>query len=262
MVDWEDRLGWAGGDGEVLDVVESGRRRVPSRRIAGRVRATLRRRPRLTLAAALVVALVATVVGILASIAPVNPALAQTTDVRASLLAAAREAPGTYQPSPVSQEPARPLSQNGKPEIVYTGIENCPDCATVSWALAIALSRFGTFGGVREIRSQAIGVLHADDTWSFTRASYSSDYLSFTVGAPSQAAAAFVQSSDDAALDFANRSVWSGPLFPPNLLADRTWDQIAALLREPGGRPVLAAADNIIAAICRLTHDQPATACG
>jgi hypothetical protein len=259
MVDWEDRLGWAGGDGE--DVVESGRRRVPARRIASSVGAGLRRRPRLTLAAGLAVALVATAAGMLASMTPVNPALAQTTDLRASLLAAARNAPGSYRPSPVSLANVRPLSQDGKPVLVYTGIENCPDCATVGWALAIALSRFGTFSGVREIRSQAVGVLHADDTWSFTHASYSSDYLSFTVAVPSQTAAAFVESSDDAAIDFANRSVWSGPLFPPNLLAGRTWSQIAALLRSPSERPVLAAADNLIAAICGLTHDQPVADC-
>jgi hypothetical protein len=129
---------------------------------------------------------------------------------------------------------------------------------------------------VRAIRSQPAGVLRADDTWSFIGASYVSDYLVFTVNtrgllivdqsvntAPEQEgfALGFIASSGDLALDFANQSLWLGPLFPPNLLANRTWNQIAALLRSPGGRPVLAAADNIITAICRLTHDKPASAC-
>lgn len=257
MVDWEDRLGWEDAE----DVVESGRPRVPVRPIVSHMATVLRRHPRVTLSVVATAAAVATVVGLLASMTPVNPALAQTLDVPHSLLTAARDAPGSYQPSPVSLAGVHPLARDGKPEVVYTGIENCPDCATVNWALAIALSRFGTFSGVREIRSQTVGVLRTDDTWSFTRASYRSDYLSFTVATPSQASAAFIEAGDDAALDFANRSVWSGPLFPPNLLADRTWSQITALLRSPGGRPVLAAADNIIAAICDLTRDRPASAC-
>lgn len=260
MVEWEAL------DDEGPDIVESAPSRL--RPIAASLGSVLRRRPRLTLVVALSVAVLMTVVGVVASRTPVNPALAQTTNVPRSLLAAAHNARGSYQPSPIALVGVPPLSADGKPELVYTGTENCPDCATVNWALVVALSRFGTLSGMREIRSQAVGVLRADDTWSFTRASYDSSYLSLTVAATSpetggtHLAAAFIASSDDAALDFANRSVWSGPLFPPNLLADRSWNQIAALLREPGGRPVLAAADNIIAAICRLTHDQPATACG
>jgi hypothetical protein len=38
-------------------------------------------------------------------------------------------------------------------------------------------------------------------------------------------------------------------------------DRLTSLLRSPGERPVLAAADNIIAAICGLTHNRPASAC-
>jgi len=271
MVDWEDRIG------EGPDIVESAPRcEISGRFLLARVGAVFRRRRRITLTLAFVV-MVMVLAGVLVSgRASVNPALAQTTDVPQSLLAAARDAPGSYQPSPQQLTGVPLLSKNGKPELVYAGAENCPDCATINWALVIALSRFGTFTGVRAIRSQPAGVLRADDTWSFIGASYVSDYLVFTVNtrgllivdqsvntAPEQEgfALGFIASSGDLALDFANQSLWLGPLFPPNLLANRTWNQIAALLRSPSGRPVLAAADNIITAICRLTDDKPASAC-
>jgi hypothetical protein len=243
---------------------------------ATRIGAVFRWRPRLTLGLAFVVMVLVLVGVIVSGRTSVNPALAQTTDVSQSLLAAARNAPGSYQPSPQVLDNTPLLSKDGKPELVYGGTENCPDCATVNWALVIALSRFGTLTGVRAIRSRPFGVLRADDTWSFTDARYVSDYLVFTVdpggllvvnqsvdAASEQEgfASAFIAPDNDLALDFANQSVWLGPLFPPNLLANRTWDQTAALLRSPGGRPILAGADNIIAAICHLTHDKPASAC-
>jgi hypothetical protein len=272
MVDWEDRIG------EDPDIVESAPRlEISGRFLLARVGAVLRRRRRFTLTLAFVV-MVMVLAGVFVSgRASVNPAFAQTTDIPQSLLAAARNAPGSYQPSPQQLTGVPLLSQRGRPELVYAGPENCPDCATINWALAIALSRFGTFTGVRPIRSQAVGVLRADDTWSFIGARYVSDYLVFAVStngllivdqsvnaAPEQegVASGFIASSGDLALDFANQSVWLGPLFPPNLLANRTWTQIAALLRSPSGRPVLAGADNIITAICRLTHNEPASACG
>ena len=40
---------------------------------------------------------------------------------------------------------AKPLTANGKPEVLYVGAEYCPFCATERWAMTVALSRFGTF---------------------------------------------------------------------------------------------------------------------
>ena len=280
MMDWEDEAG--------PDIVESAPHRVPGSyssaevrtatlRSLGRLGVSLRRHPRIALAGGLAAVVLATLTGALVSGGtPADPAFVRATNVPQFMLDAARNAPGGYRPWPQPPADAQPLSEHGKPELVYSGAENCPDCATISWALAVALSRFGTFSGVRAIRSQPVGVLRADDTWSLSGASYDSDYLAFSVdisGLPifdrsvravpeqERLASALAASSNGPALDFANRSVWSGPLFPPNLLANRTWDEIAALLRAPGGRPVLAAADNIIAAICQLTHDRPASAC-
>src|SRR6266568_183753 len=47
------------------------------------------------------------------------------------------------------------LTASGKPEIVYVGAEYCPFCAAERWALSVALSRFGSFSGLRLIHSSS-----------------------------------------------------------------------------------------------------------
>ncbi|HSR26568.1 MAG TPA: DUF929 family protein, partial [Candidatus Eisenbacteria bacterium] len=43
----------------------------------------------------------------------------------------------------------------GRPEVLYVGAEYCPYCAAERWPLIVALSRFGTFSGVRAAASSA-----------------------------------------------------------------------------------------------------------
>ena len=43
--------------------------------------------------------------------------------------------------------------QDGKPLITYVGAEYCPYCAAERWALAVALSRFGTFSNLSATHS-------------------------------------------------------------------------------------------------------------
>ncbi|HVW81695.1 MAG TPA: DUF929 family protein [Mycobacteriales bacterium] len=70
-----------------------------------------------------------------------------------------------------------PLTENGKPEVLFIGAEFCPYCAAERWSLINALSRFGTFSNLDQVRSAT------DDgnvaTFSFRKSSYSSKYLSF-----------------------------------------------------------------------------------
>jgi hypothetical protein len=64
--------------------------------------------------------------------------------------------------------------------------------------------------------------------------------------------------------DFGNRYALTGSSFDPGVLEHETWSQIAAELGHPHGirgRSILGAVNYITAAICRLTGDQPATAC-
>ena len=79
-----------------------------------------------------------------------------------------------------------PLTSGGKPEVLYLGAGFCPYCAAVRWPLIVALSRFGTFSGLRTTRSAiANGAgqhepYPATPTWTFHGSRYTSQYLTFT----------------------------------------------------------------------------------
>ncbi|HWA66880.1 MAG TPA: DUF929 family protein, partial [Mycobacteriales bacterium] len=69
------------------------------------------------------------------------------------------------------------LTKDGKPELLFIGAEFCPYCAAERWSLINALSRFGTFTDLDQVRSAN------DDgnlaTFSFRKSSYTSKYLAF-----------------------------------------------------------------------------------
>ena len=205
----------------------------------------------------------------------------------------------TAKPAPVA---GPPLTAHGKPEVLYVATEYCPFCATQSWAMIVALSRFGTFRGLRTIRSAALNSALAQtitdqffpalDTWTFYGSAYTSRYLTFVPVetrsnvlvsrnaspleknsytalqrlTPAQQAI-FAKYDNLRAVpfaDFGNRYALTGSSFDPTVLEHETWSQIAAELRNPHGirgRSILGTVNYITAAICRLTHDQPATAC-
>ena len=47
----------------------------------------------------------------------------------------------------------RSLTKDGKPEVLTMNLAWCPHCAANSWALAVALSRFGTLTGLHAINT-------------------------------------------------------------------------------------------------------------
>jgi Domain of unknown function (DUF929) len=224
-----------------------------------------------------------------------NPALArliaQVTGVPAGASQAAGDGHGQVagRPSAVTG-PA--LDANGRPEVLYVATEYCPYCAAQSWALLVALSRFGTFTGLDTIRSGNYQPYPDLATWTFYGSAYSSRYLTFVpVETKSNVLTARTANPQDGSsyarlqkltaaeqavfnrydkpgsvpfLDFGNREVIVGSSFSPLVLQKLTWSQIAAALREPvslAGWAVLGAANYITAAICQLTGDQPARAC-
>ncbi|HTW20314.1 MAG TPA: DUF929 family protein [Mycobacteriales bacterium] len=173
----------------------------------------------------------------------------------------------------------QPLASAGKPTVLYIGAEFCPYCAAERWALIQALSRFGTFSGLEQIRS------HEDDiaTFTFLHARYTSKYLSFDpkeqedqTGGKLQALTSFenAQFSKYVApgsngpgypfLYFDGKYVSTSGMVDPGVLVGKTWSQISAALSDPTSavaKAILGAANYITAAICTLTHDQPASAC-
>ena len=56
-----------------------------------------------------------------------------------------------YNPSPIRAIKDTALTSNGKPEILYIGAEFCPYCAAERWAIAVALSRFGTLSPLHSL---------------------------------------------------------------------------------------------------------------
>jgi Domain of unknown function (DUF929) len=187
-----------------------------------------------------------------------------------------------------------PLTSGGKPEVLYLGADFCPYCAAVRWPLIVALSRFGTFTGLRTIRSAiADGAgqrepYPATPTWTFYGSSYTSRYLTFTpvelqtnipdpqtgsyTGLQSLTAAQqnLMNRYDSAGsipfIDIGNAYVQMSTLTPygPQDLQNLTWSQIAAALHDPSSavaKSIDGSANYFTAAFCKLTGNQPASAC-
>jgi hypothetical protein len=175
------------------------------------------------------------------------------------------------------------LTSANKPEMLYIGAEYCPYCAAMRWSMAVALSKFGTFGPLKGIHSSATDVYPKTPTLTFHNQHYSSPYLTFTpiehqtvnnkpLQPVSKAQQALWGKYDTNAqgqvgypfIDFGNKTVMTGPLFSPEVLHGLTWAQVASKLQDPNdpvAKNVDAAANYITAAICKMTGDKPGSVC-
>ena len=232
---------------------------------------------------------------------PTGSALAQVVTTTTSVPAATLDAVGAGQttghPTPITG-PA--LTSGGKPEMLYMGAEYCPYCAAERWSMIVALNRFGTFSGLSATHSAAKNGAGQPEpfpntaTFTFYRSTYTSKYLTFTtvemntnIPDPSTGGYTNLQTptSEQQALmtkwnappyvpsgyqgsipfiDFGNKYMISGASYNPQVLAGKTWAQISAALHDPSSQiaqAVNGTANYITAAICKLTGNQPATAC-
>jgi hypothetical protein len=65
-------------------------------------------------------------------------------------------------------------------------------------------------------------------------------------------------------VDIGNRYVVTGAQYLPSTLANMTWAEVAAAMRDPSSQVAIdidGAANMITATICKLTHGQPAGVC-
>ena len=190
-----------------------------------------------------------------------------------------------------------PLTENGKPEVLYIGAEYCPYCAAQRWAMIVSLSRFGTFSGLTTIHSSSSDAYPNTPTWTFDGSSYTSNYVSFSsveetknyrqgnsssqnvayvpLQTPTAAQQALANKYDPGTngqggsipfIDIGNKYVEIGNLTPygPQDLQGKTWNQIAAAMKQPSStiaKGVDGSANYMTAGICALTNNQPATAC-
>jgi hypothetical protein len=234
--------------------------------------------------------------GTTASNGPTGAALTavadKTTSVPASTLDAVGDGGGAVTAKPTTIT-GTPLTANGKPEMLYMGAEYCPFCAAERWAMIVALSRFGTFSGLSTVRSAVTNGAGVKEpfgntpTWTFVKSSFSSPYLTFTpveteTNIPNASTGGYTSLQTPTAaqqalitkyggpqrsipfIDFGNKYVISGATYSPGVLAGLSWSQIAADLSNPNSQVAKAvdgAANYITAAICKMTGNQPASAC-
>jgi Domain of unknown function (DUF929) len=189
----------------------------------------------------------------------------------------------SYNKNMITKISGSPLTENGKPEMIYIGAEFCPYCAAGRWAMAVALSRFGTLSKLSFIHSSSTDTDPNTPTMTFYKTTYTSKYLSFdpaehqdvnrnplqpldatqnavwaryTPGGASQEGYPFV--------DFGNQYAIVEPFVDPTVLAGKTWAQVATALHDPSS-PIAQAEDGaanyITAAICKITKNQPASVC-
>jgi Domain of unknown function (DUF929). len=211
----------------------------------------------------------------------------KVTTLPASVFAQVGAGTAAAAPKPIT---APPLTSGGKPHIVYIGAEYCPYCAAERWPMVIALSRFGVFARLKSTHSSSTDVFPNTPTFSFHHSSYSSRYIAFT-GIEMQtnrrqgdgyapldkltAAQQRLFETYDAPpyststggipfIDFGGRFLVSGASYDPRVLSGKSANQIATALRDPTSAistGAVGVANTFTAAICSLTHDQPASVC-
>jgi hypothetical protein len=232
--------------------------------------------------------------------AALSSVVSDVTSVPASVLDKVGSGSGQFTGKIQTINGGTPLTANGKPEMLYMGAEYCPYCAAERWAMIVALSRFGTFSGLATVHSAAAnGAGNAEPypntpTWTFVNSKFTSPYLTFTpvemqtnipdkssgtytnLQTPTKAQEALLTKYDappyvDASaagsipfINFGNKYVSIGASYSPQVLAGLSWSQIAADLHNPNSKVAQAingTANYITAAICKMTGNQPASAC-
>ena len=185
------------------------------------------------------------------------------------------------------------FTSGGKPEVVWVDLAWCPHCAANSWALAVALSRFGTLTGLGEINTGTHFCKVAEDPCnlnplfcfpythglSFLGAVYRSPYISFASIALQDVNGRNLQKPTrreerslttvhlrgvSPALDVAGAWGFNGSGYDPGTLAHKTWSQIAGSLANPHNRiarQVDGLANLFTAAICTTTKGRPGNVC-
>ncbi len=186
-------------------------------------------------------------------------------------------------PKPID---GKDISVDGKPGVLYIGAEYCPFCATERWAMANALSRFGTFTGLKITNSSTTDQYPGTKTLSFYGSNYTSDYIHFTgvetqnntsgkLETPTAADQAIFAKFDTSPyvsgssgsipfIYFNGEYLISGATYDAGLLQGKTWDQIATAMHDPSSgiaKGAIGAANGITAAICLTTQNKPSNVC-
>jgi Domain of unknown function (DUF929) len=174
---------------------------------------------------------------------------------------------------------------DGKPAVVYVGAEYCPFCAAERWPMVVALSRFGTFSNLGTTTSSSSDVHPNTPTFTFHGATYTSPYLTFSHAETATRTGGKLESltpeqqhllstydvssitGSDGGIPFVmidNRYAWAGATYSPDVLAGKTFDQIAGALSDPSSdvaKAIDGTANQITAMICQITGAKPSDVC-
>jgi thiol-disulfide isomerase/thioredoxin len=182
---------------------------------------------------------------------------------------------------------------SGAPTFLYMGAEYCPYCAAERWVMVATLARFGTLSGLELITSSSTDIFPDTPTFSFAKLAFHGPGLSVQtvelenraeqpLQTPTAEQNALITKYDAPPFLGPNASSGSGQSsgsipfiliggtylsvgsqFSPGLLAGMTWSQVAAAVRNGTslGRTILANANVLTGAICRVDGGKPAAVC-
>jgi len=199
-------------------------------------------------------------------------------------------------PTVLTDQP--PMTLQGKtPAMLYYGAEYCPYCAAERWAMTAALSRFGTWSGLKITASSHSDVDPATNTFSYYGASLTSPYLTFNgveqfTNVPTSSHGTYTNlqsptseqkailtkyssskfnpnasASGGISFPFVNINnviLISGASYDPVILTGQSWTDIAAGLsnaNNPATQAIVATSNYMSAAICASTKNQPSSVC-
>jgi hypothetical protein len=186
-----------------------------------------------------------------------------------------------------------PLTIDGtSPAMLYYGAEYCPYCAAERWAMTAALSRFGTWSGLKITASSHTDVDAETHTFSYYGSTYTSQYLTFksieaysnvpsdgyytTLQTPTKAEQKIIEAGQSSIpgatagsisfpfVNINNVAIISGASYDPGILSGQTWSEIAGGLSDPTNpatQAIVTTANYMTAAICASTKDAPSSVC-
>jgi thiol-disulfide isomerase/thioredoxin len=176
-----------------------------------------------------------------------------------------------------------PLTQGGKPVVLYIGAEYCPFCAAERWPLVTALSRFGTFTDLGATHSATNDVYPNTPTFSFHKAKYSSKYIALQsvelygnrpvngnyppLEKPNAQQNALIRKYDPKGtipFIYFGKYLQTDASYNPQILAGMTMPQVGQAVGDINtdqSVAILGSANQLTAAICAETGGQPASVC-
>ena len=211
----------------------------------------------------------------------------KVTHVSSGVLAAAAEQAlsGTQfgLAGPRIEQSFAPLTSSGKPEVFYAGSEACPFCGVQRWGMIVALSQFGTFSNLHLMQSVAATPPQVT-TFTFFGSGYRSRYISFVpvevwsnvpkppglarLQALTHPESALLHKFDPAVetpfIDVANRFITDSSTVDPQLIAHKSWTQLAGALTDPNTHStqvIAGEAEVLTAQVCEATAGNPQSVC-